>query len=114
MPRIAPSKYSIGGPVRRRRGSHSDTDADQPAAQPFRSEGGDRHFPRARGGNENGEDAGWPSTWLGRFADYADGDRKVVVCGDAEVGVFQIGGEFYAWHKPMRASRRARSARAAS
>jgi nitrite reductase (NADH) small subunit len=34
----------------------------------------------------------------GKVADYADGDRKVVVCGDAEVGVFQIGGEFYAWH----------------
>jgi len=26
----------------------------------------------------------------GKVDDYADGDRKVVVCGDAEVGVFQI------------------------
>jgi nitrite reductase/ring-hydroxylating ferredoxin subunit len=34
----------------------------------------------------------------GKVDEYADGDRKVVVCGDAEVGVFQIGGEFYAWH----------------
>ena len=29
---------------------------------------------------------------------YADGDRKVVMCGDKEVGVFRIGDEFYAWH----------------
>lgn len=34
----------------------------------------------------------------GNVDDYADGDRKVVVCGDKEVGVFRIGGEFYAWH----------------
>ena len=34
----------------------------------------------------------------GNVADYADGDRKVVVCGESEVGVFRIGGEFYAWH----------------
>src|SRR5258708_40226818 len=63
--RIAPSKYSIGGPIRRRRESHSDTDADQPVAEPSRSEGSDRRF-RARGGNENGEEAGWPRIWLAR------------------------------------------------
>ena len=34
----------------------------------------------------------------GHVNDYADGDRKVVVCGDNEVGVFRIGDEFYAWH----------------
>ena len=34
----------------------------------------------------------------GNVGDYADGDRKVVVCGDKEVGVFRIGDEFYAWH----------------
>jgi nitrite reductase (NADH) small subunit len=34
----------------------------------------------------------------GNVGDYADGDRKVVVCGDNEVGVFRIGDEFYAWH----------------
>jgi nitrite reductase (NADH) small subunit len=34
----------------------------------------------------------------GHVDDYADGDRKVVVCGDAEVGVFRIGDEFFAWH----------------
>jgi nitrite reductase/ring-hydroxylating ferredoxin subunit len=34
----------------------------------------------------------------GNVDDYADGDRKVVVCGDKEVGVFRIGDEFYAWH----------------
>ena len=34
----------------------------------------------------------------GHVDDYADGDRKVVICGDAEVGVFRIGDEFFAWH----------------
>ena len=34
----------------------------------------------------------------GNVSDYAEGDRKVVVCGDSEVGVFKIDGEFYAWH----------------
>ena len=34
----------------------------------------------------------------GNVTDYADGDRKVVVCGEVEVGVFRIDGEFYAWH----------------
>ncbi|MDO8978480.1 MAG: Rieske 2Fe-2S domain-containing protein [Afipia sp.] len=34
----------------------------------------------------------------GKVADYNDGDRKVIVCGDMEVGVFRIDGEFYAWH----------------
>jgi nitrite reductase/ring-hydroxylating ferredoxin subunit len=34
----------------------------------------------------------------GKVSDYADGDRKVVVCGDSEVGVFRIAGEFRAWH----------------
>jgi nitrite reductase (NADH) small subunit len=34
----------------------------------------------------------------GSVADYADGDRKVVLCGQAEVGVFRIDGEFHAWH----------------
>jgi nitrite reductase/ring-hydroxylating ferredoxin subunit len=34
----------------------------------------------------------------GFVQDYAEGDRKVIVCGDTEVGVFRLGGEFYAWH----------------
>ena len=34
----------------------------------------------------------------GKVDDYQDGDRKVVLCGEAEVGVFRIAGEFYAWH----------------
>ena len=34
----------------------------------------------------------------GHVDGYADGDRKVVVCGELEVGVFRIGDEFYAWH----------------
>ena len=45
----------------------------------------------------------------GHVNDYADGDRKVVVCGDNEVGVFRIGDEFYAWHNRVPA----RSVRAA-
>jgi nitrite reductase/ring-hydroxylating ferredoxin subunit len=34
----------------------------------------------------------------GKVTDYADGDRKVVVCGEFEVGVFRIDDEFYGWH----------------
>jgi nitrite reductase (NADH) small subunit len=34
----------------------------------------------------------------GKVTDYADGDRKVVACGEFEVGVFRIDGEFFAWH----------------
>ena len=34
----------------------------------------------------------------GNVDDFADGDRKVVLCGDAEVGVFRLGDEFFAWH----------------
>jgi nitrite reductase (NADH) small subunit len=62
--------------------------AIQPVAKPFRSEGGGWRF-RTRGGNENGEEA-MAEYMAGKVDDYADGDRKVVVCGDAEVGVFQI------------------------
>jgi nitrite reductase (NADH) small subunit len=39
-----------------------------------------------------------PEYLAGRIADYADGDRKVLSCGDAEVGVFRIEGQFHAWH----------------
>jgi nitrite reductase (NADH) small subunit len=33
----------------------------------------------------------------GKVTDYADGDRKVVACGESEVGVFKVDGEFYAF-----------------
>jgi nitrite reductase (NADH) small subunit len=36
--------------------------------------------------------------WAGNVADYAEGDRKVIVCGPSEVGVFHIDGKFHAWH----------------
>lgn len=49
----------------------------------------------------------------GKVADYNDGDRKVVVCGDMEVGVFGIDGEFYAWRNRC-AHRAGRSARGVS
>ena len=39
-----------------------------------------------------------PQYNAGKVADYDEGSRKVVVCGDKEVGVFKIDGEFYAWH----------------
>ena len=32
----------------------------------------------------------------GNVSDYAEGDRKVIACGDSEVGVFKIDGAFYA------------------
>ena len=34
----------------------------------------------------------------GKVTDYADGDRKVIDCGESEVGIFKIDGEFFAWH----------------
>src|ERR1700674_224633 len=39
-----------------------------------------------------------PDYSAGRVADYAEGDRKVVSCGEAEVGIFRIDGQIYAWH----------------
>src|SRR5690348_953244 len=39
-----------------------------------------------------------PEYSAGKVIDYADGDRKVVDCGEFEVGVFRIGDEFFAWH----------------
>lgn len=39
-----------------------------------------------------------PEYNAGKVADYADGDRKVIVCGDKEVGVFRLGDDFFAWH----------------
>ena len=36
--------------------------------------------------------------FAGAVTDYADGDRKVIDCGEFEVGVFRIGDEFFAWH----------------
>jgi nitrite reductase (NADH) small subunit len=39
-----------------------------------------------------------PEYSAGKVTDYADGDRKVVECGESEVGIFRIDGEFYAWH----------------
>ncbi len=39
-----------------------------------------------------------PEFSAGKVTDYADGDRKVVDCGESEVGVFKVDGEFYAWH----------------
>jgi nitrite reductase/ring-hydroxylating ferredoxin subunit len=39
-----------------------------------------------------------PEYSAGKVTDYADGDRKVIECGEREVGVFRIDGEFFAWH----------------
>jgi nitrite reductase/ring-hydroxylating ferredoxin subunit len=39
-----------------------------------------------------------PEYSAGKVTDYADGDRKVVDCGELEVGIFKIDGEFFAWH----------------
>jgi nitrite reductase (NADH) small subunit len=39
-----------------------------------------------------------PDYSAGKVSEYADGDRKVVVCGEFEVGIFRVEGEFYAWH----------------
>ena len=39
-----------------------------------------------------------PHYSAGSAADYAEGERRVVVCGDKEVGIFRLGGEFFGWH----------------
>ncbi|MBV9565584.1 MAG: Rieske 2Fe-2S domain-containing protein [Bradyrhizobium sp.] len=39
-----------------------------------------------------------PEYSAGKVTDYADGDRKVVECGEFEIGVFRIDGDFFAWH----------------
>jgi nitrite reductase (NADH) small subunit len=44
------------------------------------------------------EESAMPDYSAGSIADYVEGERKVLVCGDAEVGVFLIDGQFYAWH----------------
>ena len=39
-----------------------------------------------------------PHYHVGPADGFADGERRVVVCGDREVGVFRIGGGFHGWH----------------
>jgi len=35
---------------------------------------------------------------VGMVTDFNEGDRKVVVCGDKEIAVFKLDGQFYGWH----------------
>jgi nitrite reductase/ring-hydroxylating ferredoxin subunit len=35
---------------------------------------------------------------VGPAEEIAEGGRKVVQCGDAEIGIFRFKGELYAWH----------------
>ena len=39
-----------------------------------------------------------PEYSVGTLAEFAEGDRRVVKCGEAEIGVFRVDGQFYAWH----------------
>jgi nitrite reductase (NADH) small subunit len=39
-----------------------------------------------------------PEYRVGNLAEFAEGDRRTVKCGEAEIGVFRIDGQFYAWH----------------
>ena len=39
-----------------------------------------------------------PEYSAGKISEYADGDRRVLKCGEAEIGVFRIGGLFHGWH----------------
>jgi nitrite reductase/ring-hydroxylating ferredoxin subunit len=39
-----------------------------------------------------------PEYSVGSFAKFAEGDRRVVKCGETEIGVFRVDGQFYAWH----------------
>jgi nitrite reductase/ring-hydroxylating ferredoxin subunit len=39
-----------------------------------------------------------PEYSAGKITDFAEGGRKVLACGEHEVGVFLVDGQFYAWH----------------
>jgi nitrite reductase (NADH) small subunit len=34
----------------------------------------------------------------GRLDEFKEGDRRLLKCGDAEIGIFMVDGELYAWH----------------
>ena len=34
----------------------------------------------------------------GAVAGFIEGERRVVVCGDTEIGIFRLSDGFYAWH----------------
>jgi nitrite reductase (NADH) small subunit len=34
----------------------------------------------------------------GNLGDFKEGGRLLLKCGDAEIGIFLVDGEFYAWH----------------
>jgi nitrite reductase (NADH) small subunit len=35
---------------------------------------------------------------VGPADDFAEGERKVLLCGESEVAVFKLDGQFYGWH----------------
>ena len=35
---------------------------------------------------------------IGKVDEFSDGDRRLVQCGNAEIAVFNLDGEFFAWH----------------
>ena len=39
-----------------------------------------------------------PEYSVGSLADFAEGERRVVKCGEAEIGVFHLDSQFYAYH----------------
>ena len=39
-----------------------------------------------------------PEYRVGNLAEFAEGDRRVVKCGEAEIGVFRVDSQFYAWY----------------
>jgi nitrite reductase/ring-hydroxylating ferredoxin subunit len=41
--------------------------------------------------------SGMAETFVGKTAEFADGDRRIVFAGDHEIGVFREGEEFYAY-----------------
>ncbi len=39
-----------------------------------------------------------PDYRVGPVDEFAEDDRRIVVCDDREIGVFRVRGEFHAWH----------------
>jgi nitrite reductase/ring-hydroxylating ferredoxin subunit len=41
--------------------------------------------------------AGMAEQYVGKIAEFADGDRRIIFAGDNEIGIFRHGGQFYAY-----------------
>jgi hypothetical protein len=54
-------------------------------------------FATRKNKSDAGRDRLMAETFVGKAADFSDGDRRIVFAGDHEIGVFRNGGEFHAY-----------------